>query len=46
MKKKSKKTSTLLTQKNPPVQNIREKTAALGTSVKKTANQIITMTYK
>ena len=38
MTKNSKKTSTLLTQKNPPVQKLREKTAALGTSVKKKVN--------
>ena len=36
--KKSKQTSTLLRQKNPPVQKLREKTAALGTSVKKKVN--------
>ena len=33
MKKNSKKTSTLLSLKNPPVQNIREKTAALKKKV-------------
>ena len=38
MTKNSKKTSTLLTQKNPPVQKLKEKTAALGTSVKKKVN--------
>ena len=38
MSKTKKKTSTLLTLKNPPVQNIKEKTAALGTSVKKKVN--------
>ena len=36
--KKSKQTSTLLNEKNPPVQKIKEKTAALGTSVKKKVN--------
>ena len=38
MSRNSKKTSTLLKQKNPPVQKLREKTAALGTSVKKKVN--------
>ena len=38
MSRNSKKTSTLLKQKNPPVQKLSKKVGALGTSVKKKVN--------